>query len=84
MDKKFLESEFQEQIDSDDTEDRETLLKERSKEADKQDQTVIADLEEKISRAKAIKQTYRRTLTTMEEVDRYIKSLDKISWLDLS
>lgn len=77
LDKLFMETEQQEWLSYDDTKDRAALAEENRKPIDQHDYAKIAELEEKISTAKAVKGAYYKNERFHNEVRTYIIMLDK-------
>ena len=57
--------------------DRRSLTEENRKPLAEQDSTKIGDLEDRIARAKAVKQTYRKTNEMINELNLYLEMLKK-------
>lgn len=76
MDKMFFETELKEFLEYDETKDRATLAEENKKPFEKQDRIKLYDLEEKISKSKAIKNAYRQSANLRAELGQYLHMLD--------
>lgn len=76
MDLMFLEAEMRDDLQYDETEDRKELAKERQKPLDQQNEKRIDEIEGRISKAKAVKMTYRKTKEFIDETNRYLKMLE--------
>lgn len=79
MDKHFYESHYGDEIAYIDKDDREALAAENRKPRGEQDIMKIASLEEKIARAKSVKELYRKNDLLRQEHLGYIELLD--AWL---
>lgn len=75
MDKYFIEHYYAETLSYDDAEDRKELGLESQKEPKDKDMAKMQKLQEKIADGKAIKQTYRKTLVMLDEIDQYIEAI---------
>ena len=76
LDKMYFETNYLDEINYNEIPDRQELQNENRKPFKDQDVTKIASLEEKISRAKAIKESYRRNAVFLEDTSRYKEMLD--------
>lgn len=76
LDKLFFESQYNDDLEYDDSADRSRMAAERKKPLDQQDQIIITEAEEKISHAKAIKDSYNRNERFRDEVKTYILMLE--------
>lgn len=76
MDKKFYETVFKTELEYDDTDDRIALNDEKKKPQEKQNTVTIIELEDRITRAKAIKNNYAKNSAFIDEIGKYIDSLD--------
>ena len=82
-DKLFMERNYKDLLEYNDGPDREFLMAERQKEEAKQDKVRIVELEEKITQSKSVKQTYRKTIMYLEELNQFKRILRNINWPDL-
>ena len=76
MDKLFFETTYPSVLSYDDAADRQALIDERKKPLADQNEGKIAQLEDTITKAKAVKQSYRKNEEFREEVKNYISLLD--------
>lgn len=76
LDKLFFESQYADQLGYDDAGDRKIMAEERKKPLAEQNQYKIADIEERISHAKAIKQSFEKNERFRAEVMTYLEMLD--------
>lgn len=80
LDKLYLETEYPNILSYDDSEDRQKLADENRKPLENRDEKAIVALEEKIAKAKAIKQTYRNNENFRDETKHYLNMMDR--WND--
>lgn len=80
LDKQYYETQHKDNLNYNDSADRTALYNERQKTVDKQDQFVIASLEDRISEAKAVKQNYYKNEQFILEIKNYINMLDE--WIN--
>ncbi len=76
LDKLFLETEYKNILSYDDTADRKMLAEENQKPLAEQKPEVIAELEDRITHAKAIQKSYRQNEAFRDELKHYLHMMD--------
>lgn len=82
LDKLYLETEYPNILSYDDSEDRKLLGDENRKPLESRDEKAIVELEEKIAKAKAIKQTWKKNEDFMDETKHYLNMMDRWNQTD--
>lgn len=80
LDKLYLETQFKDLINYDDSEDRKALAQERQKSEDKQDVKKIDELQNKIAMGNSVRGNYRKNENFRIETRSYVQMLDL--WLN--
>jgi hypothetical protein len=76
LDKVYLETQFPNQVNYDEADDRKALADEKHKPEDKQNAQKIEELENKIALGKAIRNNYRKNESFRNETRSYVQMLD--------
>lgn len=77
FDKMFFEKYFKDKLDYNESADRQILIEENKKSPDKVDRLKVSAAEARIGYAKAIKQSYSKTDTFINEITLYNEMLNK-------
>lgn len=76
LDKLYFETKFPDDIRYNDAEDRKALQDQNRQPFEKQDQVMISSLEDRISRGKALRESYRRNEAFLADNVKYKEMLD--------
>lgn len=82
LDKMYFENKFSKEVAYDERTDRTELEEQNRLPYNKQDQTKVFELESRISRNKAIKQSYRQNETFLADTKKYVEMLEMWFGLD--
>ena len=72
LDRLFFETKMTKWLEYSDVKDREALVNEAKKPVGTQDPAKRAEIEERIAMGKAVKESYRRTLNFINEINQYL------------